>query len=151
MNSILLSQVTVAHHKARSKVFGANPRFHQVWVIFVVYLCNCDSTVLFSLCSDIQAETSVLWGFKKSLTYSVRLRSCFNVSQNFHYLSTSFMHCVVLQLFTCPPQVAHFIVELVTIYNGYIFLKHGRINLQWKMPYKSEIILMLGFYSTKWN
>lgn len=91
MGSILLSQVMVAHPIARSKVFGAKPRFQQVRVSFVVYLYNCDSTVVFSLCSDFKA---VLWGVKKSLTYSVRLRSCFNASQNFHSLSTASVHCL---------------------------------------------------------
>lgn len=151
MGSVLLSQVVVSHHKARSKVFGAKPRFQQVWVSFAVYLYNCDSTVLFSLCSDFKAEAPVLWGLKRSLTYSVRLRSCFNASQNFHSLSRLplCIVCVVLQLFTCPSQVALFVAQLVRIHDGYIPLKRVRITLQWKMSYKSEVILMLHFYSTE--
>lgn len=57
------------------------------------------------------------------------------------------LHLCVVLCFACPPQVAHLIVVLIGIYNGY-FLKHAKITLQWEM-YKSKVILMLHFCSAK--
>lgn len=115
----------------------------SLWFTFTVV------TQLFWFLCALSGWDSVLWGLKNPwpiLQDWAHVLMPAKIS-----IISPFMHFVVLQLFTCPPQVAYFIVGLIMMYNWYIFLKHVRITLERKMSYKSEIILMLHFYSKKRN